>query len=60
MGELWRAHLVDTRIWSRLWHSLQMVSTSSQVWMIGKFICGTPWQGRQKLLDRLISLTNPR
>src|SRR6266702_3385156 len=53
----WQAHLPDTRLWSYLWHSLQMVGASSQARTIGKFVCGKPLQERQRqarLLDTRI------
>src|SRR6266702_4010841 len=38
-----QAHLLDTRLRSRLWHSLQTASTSSQARPIDseQFVCGT-------------------
>ncbi len=43
-----RAHLLDTRIGSGLWHSHQMASASSQARAIEQFVCGTPRRERQQ------------
>ncbi len=45
----WWSHMsgVGSLIGSRLWHSLQMVSTSSQARTIKQFVCGTPLRERQ-------------
>src|SRR6266702_4557940 len=52
----WRAHLLDT-IWSRVWHSRQMVSTSSQAQKIEESVRGTSQRERKwrpHLLDTSI------
>src|SRR6266702_1750602 len=53
----WQAHLPDTRIESRLWHSHQMACASSQARTTKQFVCGTPQRERQQqahLLDTRI------
>src|SRR6266702_1080769 len=52
-----QARLLDKRLWSSLWHSLQMASASSQALTMEQLVCGTPRRERQRqarLLDTRI------